>query len=471
MKFYNREEQLARIQKALTDKSSDFMYISGRRRVWKTSLIQEALKDTKHLYFFIPQGVEGVLLNTMNKVIQSYFNLKNMSFDSIRDIFQFLFDQAEEKGGLVIVFDEFQKFFDIDDAIFPFLQDFWDRYNKKTNIKLFCLGSHFTLMKKIFEDKREPLYQRHTWKIYLKWFDIKTQVQILKDYNILTQKNLLYFYWIIGWVPKYIDILLKEWNLKKDTFMNDMIETLLRPDWFFLAEWRELLTMEFGRSNNIYFSILKAISLWKTKKNEIADYIWKSQDSIGVYLNKLEKYYEIIQRRTAIEDDKETSWGRYMIVDNFLQFWFRYVLNQADMIELRNFDWLRDSIMEDISNVAWFYLEKLMKDIFIEYNLQNKLPFSLDKIGTYFDRWSNEIDIICMNKKQRKVLFVECKLDQHRIWNYTVRDLKQKVVDTKKFKTYTKYYGVASLDKINYAFEDKEVLTFSVEEYLEDQNK
>ena len=71
MKFYNREQELQKIKDTLASETSDFVYISGRRRIGKTSLIQQAFQDIKYLYFFIG-NTEGLLLKSMEEEIRQY---------------------------------------------------------------------------------------------------------------------------------------------------------------------------------------------------------------------------------------------------------------------------------------------------------------------------------------------------------------------------------------------------------------
>ena len=63
MKFYNRENELQKLI-SIREKSksvAQFTYVVGRRRIGKTSLLLESVKETKFLYFFVSRKSEQML--------------------------------------------------------------------------------------------------------------------------------------------------------------------------------------------------------------------------------------------------------------------------------------------------------------------------------------------------------------------------------------------------------------------------
>ena len=442
MKFYNRNNELQEIKFILNKKDSDLVYISWRRRIWKTKLILKALENQKFLYFFVWEKTKWELLNDFTQIIERNLKIKYLNFSNFKDFFDFLFDYAK-KENLILVFDEFQNFFKIDKNVFSDLQYLWDLNKDKMNIKLFCLGSHFTLMKKIFDDYSSPLYWRKTASFHLKSFDLTTQIEILKDYNILDEKNLLYIFSVFYWIPKYLEIFLKKFN-PKNNFFDEILDIFFKENSFFLSEWKELFTLEFGKSYEIYSSILTAIAIWKTKKWEIADFTWISNDSLGLYLQKLEKYYELIERNVPITEKKSSKISRYKIKDLFLKFWFSFVYKYDYLIEIQDFEELKKIVKNNIDSFLWFSFEELAKQIIIEENKKWKIPFKIEKIWSFFDKkWQNEIDLVCVNSKEKKVLFVECKLNSKK---FSLQKLKEKVQNSGIYYSYKKYYGLVSLD-------------------------
>ena len=442
MKFYNRKQELKDLKQIIDRDFSDLVYISWRRRIWKTKLILKVLEKKSFLYFFVWEKTKWELLNDFTQIVQQKLSLKYLKFQNFKEFFDFLFDFAQ-KEKFILVFDEFQNFKNIDKTVFSDLQYLRDMYKDKANIKMFCLWSHFTLMKEIFENYSSPLYWRKTASFHLKAFNINTQINILKDFDLLSEKNLLYIFSIFGGIPKYLEIILQS-NLHKNNLLDDILNEYFKDNSFFINEWRELFALEFGKSFEIYFSILTAIAVGKTKRWEIADFTGISNDSLGVYLQKLENYYELIDRKLPITEKKNSKNPRYQIKDLFLKFWFRYVYKYDYLIEIWDFQQLKDVVKQDIETFLWFAFEEMVKQIIIEKNKLWKMPFKIEKIWTYFDRkWQNEIDIVCVNEKEKKVLFVECKLN---VKKFSLKHLQEKVEKTGIYRNYKKYYWVASLN-------------------------
>ena len=225
MKFYNRNTELEDIKWLLLSNNPEFIYIYGRRRIWKTTLVLKSIEQEKKLYFFVWEKTERELLNVFTDIIKSNLNIPYINFLNLRDLLNFIFEYSKQ-NKIIVILDEFQNFFSINKSIFSDFQYFWDITKNDSKIKLFCLWSHFTLMKDIFENNKNPLFWRKTASFYLKNFDITTQVEILSDKNQLSSKNLLYFFSVFYWIPKYIEVFFNEIE-RKNNNENDLLENIL----------------------------------------------------------------------------------------------------------------------------------------------------------------------------------------------------------------------------------------------------
>ena len=177
MKFYDREKEIKIINEIVgkSKKKGQLVVLQGKRRVGKTALILHTFKKQKFLYFFVSKKTEKELLNDFREEISKKLNLPYLGeFENLKQLLEFLFDYSK-KNNLVVVFDEFQNFKIINPSLFSDLQKFWDLNKDKSKIAIFCIGSMFTLIKKIFTSSKEPLYNRANKIIELKPFDLKTQ--------------------------------------------------------------------------------------------------------------------------------------------------------------------------------------------------------------------------------------------------------------------------------------------------------
>lgn len=89
-----------------------------------------------------------------------------------RDLFEQLMIYATKEHYTLII-DEFQEFEYVNPALFSDIQNLWDQYKEVAKINFIACGSIYSMMMKLFEDKKEPLFGRLTSKIVLKPLSLK----------------------------------------------------------------------------------------------------------------------------------------------------------------------------------------------------------------------------------------------------------------------------------------------------------
>ena len=120
-----------------------------------------------------------------------------------------------------VVFDEFQTLYKINPAIFSEIQDLWDRYHRESKLNLIVAGSIQSLMRRIFEDKNEPLYGRPTSKFTLYPFRTDVLKEILAEHSPdYGNEDLLCLYMITGGVAKYVELLMDAQCYTKDRMLD-----------------------------------------------------------------------------------------------------------------------------------------------------------------------------------------------------------------------------------------------------------
>lgn len=435
MKFYNRETELKILRDAekKSSQKSQMTFIVGRRRIGKTRLIKEAFDNNKLIYFFVAKKSERLLCEEYTKIIEDKTGKKIIgTLKTFKEIFEYLL-QLSENTQLNIAIDEFQEFYNINPSIYSDMQNLWDSYKDRSKLNLVLSGSIYSLMTKIFEERKEPLYGRADKKIILTAFDIKTLKQIYSDYTTFNPYDFLCFYAITGGLAKYIELLCNEkaFNLKK------ILDVVFCDGSFFLNEGKDLLIEEFGRDYNVYFSILSLIAGSKTSRSEIEGTLEKS---VGGYLDKLENQYKLIKRLVPAFSKKGTKNVKYVIDDNFLNFWFMFVYKNSSAIELKNFDYVKKITVNNFDTFIGRALEKYFKD-----KLAQSGDFSY--IGSYWDnKGENEIDIVALNEMERKAIIAEVKIKKDKL---NLNILKKKAERIKDFlKGYNIEYASYELEDV-----------------------
>ncbi len=434
MKFYNREKELKNLHNVQTQStvSSKMTVIVGRRRIGKTSLIKQAYKEK--VYLFVSKKNEALLCEEFISIISNTLDIKILgSFSSFAKLFEYLMQLSQTKA-FTLVIDEFQEFLQINNSIYSDMQNIWDEYKDTSKMNLVLSGSIYSLMKKIFEDKKEPLFGRANNKIHLKAFTVDTLEEILKDnYPIYTKADLLSFYIFTGGVAKYVEILVD----KKAFTFEEQLNVIFDENSLFLEEGKNLLIEEFGKHFTTYFSILSLISSSKTARTQMESILEKN---IGGYLDRLENEYSIIKKVKPIFAKEGSRSVKYEITDNFFNFWFRFIYKNKSAIEIENYEYVKDIVRRDFSTYSGKFLEKY----FIE---KLKLSNNFSNIGTYWEsKNQNEIDIVAINEADKTMLIGEVKINPKKIDLEILKKKSKKL--TAKYSQYDVEYIAYSLGNL-----------------------
>ena len=399
MKFYDRTNELdtlTRIEKQSTE-TACFTIMVGRRRIGKTFLLLRASAGKKILYLFVSRNNEAVLCSQFQQQANEALGLQIYgTINRFADLFEQLLIFAQNEHYTLII-DEFQEFDNINRAIFSEIQNLWDRYKDKIKLNFIACGSIYSLMMKIFENNKEPLFGRLTSKIVLKSFTISVIKDILNDYNpAYSAEDLLLLYTLTGGVSHYIALLM---NAKATTFKK-MLDFVTRSDSPFLNEGKELLVSEFGRDYSIYFSILQLIAAGKTTQCEIDSIIGKNT---GAYLSNLDSHYSLIVKSKPMFSKPESRNAHWSIGDNFLHFWFRFIYPNQALIEMGKHELLKLYITTNYEQYSGLLLEKYFRQKFAEEEM-------ITAIGSYWDgKGENEIDLIALNDFNKTAIIAEVK--------------------------------------------------------------
>ena len=428
MRFFDRTEEIASLKEILelSKSNAQFTVVTGRRRIGKTSLVWKAYENEPILYFFVARKAESDLCTDYQQEIENKLGIPTMGrVERFPEIFEFLMKLSIDRP-ITLFIDEFQEFFKVNSSIYSDMQRIWDMYHTQAHINLIACGSIYSMMTKIFKDKKEPLYNRQTRFMSIKPFTPAVLKEIMTEYNPnYTAEDLLALYSFTGGVAKYVQLLVDAGATTKIKMLNHII----KADSVFLGEGKAILIEEFGKDYGVYFSILSAIARGKTSRSEIEQIVGRE---IGGYLTKLEKEYEVITKNQPIFEKSSNKNVRYTIEDNFFSFWFRFIYKYSYMLEIENYDAVKTIIHRDYETFSGKMLERYFKRVLIESK-------AYTRIGSWWDRkGENEIDIVAENELDDEAVFIEVKRKEE---NFDADVLHEKVEifirATGKFKEYT----------------------------------
>lgn len=437
MKFFDRTEEIASLRevRGLAKGNAQFTVVTGRRRIGKTSLVWKAYEDEPFLYFFVARKAEGDLCEDYRNEMESKLGIPTMGrAERFADVFEYLMKLSMEHP-ITLFIDEFQEFFRVNKSVYSDMQRIWDMYSPKARINLVVCGSIYSMMTKIFKDKKEPLYNRQTRFMTVRPFAPAVLKDILAEYNPgYKAEDLLALYSFTGGVAKYVQLLVDAGATTK----SKMLRQIIKADSIFLGEGKAILIEEFGKDYGIYFSILSAIARGKTSRSEIENVVGRE---IGGYLTKLEKEYELIAKKQPLFEKSSIKNVRYMIEDNFFTFWFRFIYKYNYMLEIENYESVRTIIDRDYETFSGLMLERYFRRVLVERK-------AYTRIGGWWDRkGENEIDIVAENELDNRATFFEVKRKAENI-DLTALQAKAAIFlrATGEFKDYTISYKGLSMD-------------------------
>lgn len=396
MKFYDRKKEIEIISKEIEKKKS-FVVVYGRRRIGKTRLVEEVLKQKDHVEFFVPRKRLTLAL--------AYFQQKlveqegySPSFNNIDEFFEYLFRNVKKP----IFFDELSNFQYVDPGAYSIIQNLLDRYDAR----MIATGSYVGIMRKIFTDAKEPLFGRSTILLHLKPLSQHTTIKMLRDigYNL---EDSIEMWCILGGMPRYIEL------AQDCSKFEEFIEKITSPGSIFMEEGINVLIQEFGRKWDTYFSILESIG-FGARPTEIAERIGAGITSIPKYLEDLERL-NVIEREHPLLGSKRNV--KYKIKDNFFTFWFKDLYPYLEEYRSGRKKPDRDAVQTFLGKMIERFILSIVKEAKI---------FDFTSIGTWWSRKGDEIDIVAVNKHTKDILFCECKWRNRKInWN-VVEELMRK---------------------------------------------
>ena len=425
--FYGRRTEVAEIAKVLSSGRWFFCAISGRRRIGKTSLIQQALRErpeTKHFYFQVPDSDERGVVQAFQDAIEDYGIDQDLAreFKTFADMANVI--ARRSKLDRVTIIDEFQYFHR--KALTPFtsfLQAEVDKLRDTRKGGLFVLGSIHTEMTAILEDRASPLFNRVTHRIEVGHWDFATLFEMFAAHDIGDPMHQLFLWTLFEGVPKfYRDCfdhglfrphgqgLLNVETLRQATLRKLFFEgsSPLRDeaDNWFLRELR-------GR----YDSVLKLLaSKGPCSHGELtAEYgrAGGGEKQLGGYLHTLIDRYRMVERRLPVLAADKARKSRYVITDNFLSAWLSSLARNVQMARIQPMEGPVARADEALKTHEGYAFEKMVRQLMEESSRKGAGDFALtDIVRGYWDKPDGsdiEIDVVAYNADDRRLRLGSCK--------------------------------------------------------------
>lgn len=419
-RFVDREQEMATLQREYDRDGSSLVVLYGRRRVGKTTLISEFIRDKKALFFLASEESESQNRLAFQEKTADFLNselLKNVEVKSWDVLFRAIMDTHFDSKP-VIVLDEFQYLGKSNPAFPSVFQRIWEEILKDRQVMVILCGSLISMMQSQTLAYDSPLYGRRTAQIRLKQIPFAYYHEFFPEKS---RKELIEMYAVTGGVPKYIEL----FSQSKDIY--SAIETcVLNRSGYLYDEPHFLLQQEVSEVGS-YFSIIKAIAAGNTKLSAIAGVLEVKSTSLTKYLKTLMDL-DILEREVPVTEDspEKSKKGLYKIKDNYLRFWFAFVYPNMSFIESGHGRIVMDKIRKSLvrNHIAFVY-EDVCRERMWEMNAEGVWPFYFSKLGRYWDS-KEEIDIAAIDPDGKNLILGECKYWQEPVGVSVLRELEAK---------------------------------------------
>ncbi|ASJ05047.1 ATP-binding protein [Thermococcus barossii] len=391
-KFVDREEELKTLERLYRREGFTLVLVTGRRRIGKSRLVREFLKDKEAIAVQFEKRVWEYNLAKLNGEIGRYFGIPVPNFRTFTDAFRFIASQG--KGRLVVFLDEFSYLLRYSEVEAEF-QSVVDEVLGESNVMLILSASSVGLLKRSFFDYSSPLYGRSDATLNLQPLGFR---HLFEWFPRPSPEDAVKLYAVTSGVPRYLEL-----------FSGRDVEDEIRgnffdPNAFLFREAKALLEEEL-REPETYYTVLEAVARGKTRVNEIAQYSFIEPKNTARYLRILEDI-GILKRELPV--GRRAKRGVYRFRDLYFAFWFRFVAPHFEEIESGFPEGALEDFNTGFNRYLGFAFEEVGRQFLIELNRAGKLPFRFTKIGRWWHR-GEEIDLLALNEREKKALFVEVK--------------------------------------------------------------
>lgn len=152
------------------------------------------------------------------------------------------------------------------------------------------------------------------------------------------------------------------------------------------------------------------------------------QTSLNKYLKTLIDL-DVLERQVPVTESnpEKSKKSLYRIKDNFLQFWFRFVLPNVSYLETGRTAAVERRIRNNFidGHVAYVY-EDVCREHVWEMADQGVLPFVPDRVGRWWPG-SVEVDVAAVSASEKRAAWGECKFWKDPVGMNVLRALEEKV--------------------------------------------
>lgn len=427
--FVGRAAELEQLRRAIASDRAELGVVYGRRRVGKSTLLEEAAPPSGSLLF------EGLEQGGLRAQVEHFADQLAQQTRSVpvrartwKEAFDALTPQLA-RGRRYVVFDEFPWMASGQTQLVSLLKYYWDRvWKKNPRLTLVLCGSVASFMvehvlhssalhnRKTFELKVDPL-PAHEARQFFK--GLRGEVEAAK------------FLMLLGSVPKYL-----EQVDPRESLAANMDRLCFTKNGFFVNELETVFKEQF-KVVRTYEAIVGLLARGGRSREQLAAGLGKVPGGgLGRYLENLERAdFVKTFAPLAIDHGTGSKTRRHVLWDEWLRFYFTYMRPNLAAIRANTarglFDSLTASSLESYFGLAF---ERLcMKNIEALLTGLGIAPHETLGYGPFFRQRARkstaegvQIDIL-IRRRGDVLTLVECKFTSSAVDTSVIREVERKV--------------------------------------------
>ncbi len=417
--FIGRERELADLNELYREDRFQMFVLYGRRRVGKTTLLNEFCRDKRTIFYSAEQSNRKLNLDKFSERVFEYYGENALSsFTSWENAITYI-DERQGDERLVLVLDEFPYLCRKDMALLSELQHLIDHRLKDGKLFMIICGSYMGFMEKEVLGSKSPLFGRRTAQLHMKTFDYRTSLKYMDGFS---DEEKIMLYGAFGGTPLYLSYI-----DSSRSFEENIKHEYLRTTAYLYEEPLLLLRQEVNEPG-VYSSIIEAIAGGATMSNEIAMKIGEESAKCLKYIGTLCEL-GILYKETPFGEKESSRKTIYGISDFMFRFWYKFVFPNRTLIETGAGN------LVYTKRITWSYseymgitFEEVCKEYLLAKNSSGELPIMFTSIGRWWGRSSVkthtpvEIDLIA--KDGNDYIFCECKWRNEKVTMAVLEKLK-----------------------------------------------
>ena len=364
----------------------EFAIVYGRRRIGKTRLIKEWLKERKHVYYYSQLSTHEVNLNELAKKASVELNdplIANVRFTNLKDLLEFI---SVRMGNGVIVIDELGFWIRSEPKVLSELQEFVDLVLPRTNVILIVTSSLMSVFIKGVLSGGSPLYARAKVKLRLEELPFPYVKEFTPDWS---SEDRIRLYAMVGGIPFYLCLVEENLDETLKSFLG--IGGPLRDE-------KDLLLAEEFKEPGSYSAILSALAKGYRRVSEISQVTGLDKGLVSKHLNTLETLGYVKRERLLFGKR-----SLYKIGDPVLRLWYFCIEENLELLEIEFETGIRKvrECLEDLVPLVWE--ELVARELFKELSKKGYTRFGKVIKGR------EEMDAVFLNEADKKAIVLEAK--------------------------------------------------------------